>query len=55
MNVRSIRNKVKNVTDYIIDSESDITCVTEHWLNKQNEIRISGRNEEYPQNTVLSR
>lgn len=38
MNVRSLRNKYLNVIEYTQVSESDIVVVTEHWLNKQDEI-----------------
>lgn len=39
INVRSIRNKYLNTIQYVLDSESDITIITEHWMTKIDEIQ----------------
>jgi exonuclease III len=40
VNARSVCNKASALRDYIVDSGSDITAITETWLNKNNEKRI---------------
>ncbi len=38
VNLRSIRNKKKNMLDYFKLAELDFCVITEHWLNNENEV-----------------
>ena len=35
INIRSLRNKVEYVENFVVDQNIDVICLTEHWWNQE--------------------
>ena len=44
MNARSVRNKVPDIADFILETKSDICAVTESWLSNPDKDQIEKAN-----------